>query len=174
MDTSILSIREWKRADSLVAAHPKVTDAQLRAADHLVDSTWNGIPPGATARRRVPLYVTGFIMIAVPSMLLSFGAALFARRGLLMRSLGLELVNHKREPAGRLRLVWRQLLIWVPLCALSFVPTVWWAAQDRVTPKAIAFCTVTCLLVAGSLFTTWRTPSRGLTERLSGTAMVPE
>ena len=44
-DTSVLSEKLWKRADSLVAAIPQVTVEQLRAADQLVDSTWNGVPP---------------------------------------------------------------------------------------------------------------------------------
>lgn len=172
-DTSILSSREWKRADSLVAANPTVSAEQLRVADRLVDSTWNGIPPGAFARSRdMPLIAA--VVLVVFALMCSLGAAAFARRGLIMRSMGLELVNGKGERAGRLRLVWRQLLIWAPLVALSLVPILWMVTRTGPPLKAIAFCVVSVSLVAASLVTAWRSPARGLTERLSGTTMVPE
>jgi hypothetical protein len=171
-DTSILSAKEWKRADSLVAAIPQVTVEQLRAADQLVDSTWNGVPPGSFSRER-DLPRIAVIMLMIFFSALSVATALFARRGLVMRALGLELVTRKGEPAGRVRLVWRQLLVWAPLIALSFVPMVV-ALQSRSIGKAVAFGAVAIGLVAVSIFTAWRTPARGLTERLSGTTMVPE
>ena len=113
------------------------------------------------------------IMLMIFFAVTSLAAAVFARRGLVMRALGLELVTRKGEPANRVRLVWRQLLVWAPMVALSFVPIAI-ALQSRWIGKAFAFAAVATALVAVSVASAWRTPARGLTERLSGTTMVPE
>ena len=102
--------------------------------------------------------------------MLSLGAAVVARRELPMRVLALEIVNQRGEPAGRLRLLWRRLLIWAPLGALALTPVALMAGS----PRIIAVGVVSRFAVAASLVTAWRAPGRGLTERLSGTMIIPE
>jgi zinc transporter ZupT len=89
-----------------------------------------------------------------------------------MRLLGLELVNGRGEPAGRLRLVWRQLLVLGPLVALAAAPVVYFASKTKAAGLTLGLAAG--VLVAASVLTALRTPGRGLTERLSGTRMVPE
>jgi len=172
-DTTELSVTEWKRADSLLTAIPAVPAEQLRAADQLVDSVWHGVPPGVLSTRRHLPYIAGMMLLAI-SLVLSVAAALFARRGLVMRVLGLELINHEGQPAGRPRLVWRQMLVWLPILALSSIPFIVWTMEGRTTRKTLLYTIVASLLLLVSVLTALRSPARGLTERLSGTTMVPE
>ena len=166
----VLTSREWARAESLLVAIPSVTPQALREADQLVDSTWHRRPPGELSRRTMmPIFgIVGFVAI---SALFSLLAALFARRGFAMRLIGLELVNARGEPAGRLRLVWRQLLILGPLATLSLVPLLLF---NSVSAKSIAVASFAVIAVVASAATALSQPSRGLTERLSGTRIVPE
>ncbi len=166
-----VSRREWALADSLVRTMPAASPDEVRQADVQVDQRWNGRPPGArNVTTLMPLFLgVAFALFAAIFAMLS---SLLARRGLLMRLLGLELVNRKGAPASRLRLAWRQLLIWLPLSALA-ITGVTIAAGNPGSTQLVIFG-VSLVLVAVATFTAWRQPSRGLTERLSGTLMVPE
>lgn len=160
---TVLSTKEWARADSILLAHPSVSADVLREADQLVDSTWHGSPPGEMNRRTMlPLF--GFLGFMIFTAVLSIGAALVARRGLAMRLLGLDLVNRRQEPAGRIRLLWRQLLILTPLGMLAIAPIIFLNKSSLLWSAVVAAAFV---LVVACIITALRTPSRGLTERLS-------
>lgn len=167
---SALSKQDWRRLDSILLAHPRVDATALRAADQLVDSTWHGAPPGQVGRRKlVPVFAfLGFVFFTAAFSLLS---AIFARRGLAMRLLGLDLVNQEGDPAGRLRLVWRQVLIVAPLLVVASVPL--FIVRGATVVQA-SIGVIACGFVVASILTALREPSRGLTEQLSGTRIVPE
>jgi len=99
-------------------------------------------------------------------------AALLVRRGMIMRLYRLELVDTRGEPAGRLRLLWRQVIIWLAPLLL------WFAAVGLVfagpTPKVIAIAIIGSVLMGMAAYFGLRTPERSLAERLSGTIVVPE
>ena len=162
---------EWRVADSLVAALPALSAAQRSAADRLVDSTWNGRPPGSPR----PVDILGIVILAMPLCLAAAAAllaALLARRGFIMRFFGLDVVTMGGSPAGRLRLFWRQAVTWAG-------PLLLWGGGaalllGRVTPRATAVAAFALLLLAATIYFIWRTPVRGLAERLSGTIVVPE
>lgn len=163
--------REWAVADSVVAAHPSVSAAQLSAADRLVDSTWKGNPPGVGK----PLVLLVMIFTAIPLLVTAiagFLAALLARRGMIMRLYGLELVDSRGELAGRLRLFWRQAVIWLAPLLLWFAAV--GLALGGATPVVIGSAVIGLALMGIAAYFGLRTPERSLAERLSGTMVVPE
>jgi hypothetical protein len=168
---AVLSKKEWERADSILKAYPSVDADLLREADLLVDSTWHGKPPGEmSGRGMVPFFAfLGFLFFV---MVFSILATLTARRGMAMRLLGLEIINRSGEPAGRLRLLWRQLLILGPLALMTVAALALLNAKPSLPKMALGVAAF--VLVIASVITALRTPDRGLTERLSGTRIVPE
>ena len=167
----VLTVREWQRADSAVASLANVSPAQLLDADRLVDSTWHGRPPGEIDRG-VGLSAITISMVVLLVAFFSLAAAAFLRRGFSMRVLNLEIVTADGQRAGRARLMWRQLLVLVPpllICAAG----VWAIFRGlSVAPVSLGVGALSVSVVA--LVTAWRNPARGLTERFSGTRMVPE
>lgn len=162
---------DWARADSVVAAHPNVSAVELAAADRLVDSTWRGNPPGAGK----PLRLLVAIFTGIPLLLTVLAgllAALLVRRGMIMRFYRLEVVDTRGQQAGRLRLLWRQLLIWIAPLLL------WVAAVGSAlggAPGAVIGSAVVGLALTGmAVYFCLQTPERSLPERLSGTVVVPE
>lgn len=162
---------DWARADSIVAAHPNVSAAELAAADRLVDSTWRGNPPGASK----PLTLLVAVFTAIPLLLTALAgllAALFVRRGMIMRLYRLEVVDARGNQAGRLRLMWRQVLIWIAPLLL------WIAAVGSALGGASAFAMGSAIvglaLMGMAAYFGVQTPERSLAERLSGTVVVPE
>jgi hypothetical protein len=168
---SLVNTSEWRIGDSLVQAIPSVSAAQLAAADRIVDSTWKGEPPESPR----PAETLSVVMIAMPiclSALAALLAALLARRGLVLRFFRLDVVTVRGSPAGRLRLFWRQLITWLG-------PLLLWGAGaalllGRVTPRATSLAVAAIVLIGAAIYFVWRTPVRGLPERLSGTIVVPE
>ncbi len=162
--------RDWTIADSVVAAHSVITPEQLAAADRLVDGKWHGIPPG----QRRPM---NMLMIVVPIVAFGFAAlaglltALFVRRGIVLRLLGLEIVTTRGAPAGRLRLFVRQMMIWSGPAAAAIAVVVISAGTTKPIPLAVA---VLGVLTPFGFLIGLKTPERGLAERLSGTIVVPE
>jgi hypothetical protein len=167
----MLDSADWRLADSVLAALPTVTPAQLAAADRLVDSTWQGQPPRSL--RPIDLL---FIVVVSTALSMPFLAglvtSLVARRGIILRVFGLDIVTPRGLPTGRLRLVWRHVVGWVAPLALC-VSLLIIVLRD-VTPAALAAAIVSGIVLAVSIYTGWRTPARGLAGRLSGTIVVPE
>lgn len=166
-----LTEQEWAVADSVAAAHPSVSAEQLAAADRLVDSTWKGNPPGVGK----PLELLVTVFTAIPLLFTAtagFLAALLARRGMIMRLNRLEVVDTRGEPARRLRLLWRQAVIWIAPLLL------WLAAVGLMfagaTPKVIGSAVIGLAFMGMAAYFALRTPERSLAERLSGTIVVPE
>ncbi len=170
--SAVLSVKEWKRADSVITAVPTVTPSQLLDADRLVDSTWHGRPPGELDRA-VMFPAIMLVTLVVFIGLFSLGAAAFVRRGFPMRVLNLEIATRDGHRAGRVRLVWRQVLVLIPP-ALLCAAVVTAAAKHGFTLLPVSLGAAALLLNAVALITAWRAPARGLTERWSGTRMVPE
>jgi hypothetical protein len=166
-----LSAKEWQRADSVLAAMPVVTATALRDADRLVDTVWHGRPPGEMNRAvAIPVFTVALLIVIFA--LTSVGAAAFARRGLMMRTLNLELIAPDGKPAKRLRLIWRQLLVIAPWLWLG-ADALWIVFKGANAPQ-LAVGAVGLALTILSLYSAWRAPARGLTERWSGTRLVPE
>jgi len=169
--SKILSAKEWKRADSVLAAIPVVTAADLQTADRLVDSVWHGVPPGEISRSlAVPLF-SGAVLVPAFALFALLAAAL-VRRGFAMRALNLELITPDGQRAGRLRLLWRQILVWVPWTALA--GSVSWIVLGRANAASLGIGALALAITAAMTLSALKTPARGLSEQWSGTRMVPE
>lgn len=168
-----INAREWRIADSVERAYPTVTPAALADADQLVDAVWGGHPPGRPDTRVViPLFTVAALVVL--GALCTLLAAVLARRGLVLRVMGLDFVTRTGATAGRARLAWRQLLAWGPGTMLVCGVAAWVLERRSVMPVAVALIVVGALLGVATLALAWRTPARGLAERLSGTRLVPE
>jgi hypothetical protein len=118
----------------------------------------------------IPVFTVALLIVIFA--LTSVGAAAFARRGLMMRTLNLELIAPDGKPAKRLRLIWRQLLVIAPWLWLG-ADALWIVFKGANAPQ-LAVGAVGLALTILSLYSAWRAPARGLTERWSGTRLVPE
>lgn len=151
--------------------HPTVSAAELAAADRLVDSTWRGNPPGAGK----PLTLLVAVFTAIPLLLTALAgllAALFVRRGMIMRLYRLEVVDTRGEQAGRLRLMSRQVLVWIAPLLLWFAAVRF--ALGGASVAVMGSAVVGLALMGMAVYFGLRTPERSLAERLSGTVVVPE
>lgn len=170
--TAGIAKREWELADSVVRANAMVSATQLTEADRLVDSTWKGRPPGV---KNVRWLIALFTAAAVSGFGAVFAliAAMTVRRGMVLRIMGLDLVTAAGRPAGRLRLIVRQVITWMPWTLLMV------GSLARLSARSIPAWTMPVLLLGIVLAViaialALRTPARGLAERLSGTRLVPE
>lgn len=167
---NLLSKQDWAVADSIVAALPTVSPDHLAAADRLVDGKWHGRPPGTIGPIERTMAFTLIIALVFPAFA-GFIATLFARRGVILRLLGLEIVTTSGQPASRLRLLWRQSVIWIgPV--LPIITGVAIAART-VSPMVLAFAILGALTPLG-IVVGLKTPARGVAEWMSGTIVVPE
>lgn len=170
--TAGIAKREWALADSVVRANPLVSAARLAEADRLVDSTWKGRPPGVL---NVRWLIALFTAAAVSGLgaVFSVIAAMTVRRGMVLRTMGLDLVTAAGTPAGRLRLTVRQVVTWMPWTLLTLGTIARLSA--RITPAwTMPVLILGLVLAVIAIVLALRTPARGLAERISGTRLVPE
>ena len=167
---------EQRLAKNILQRFPTVDSSEFRAARVLVDSTWQGRPPGmsvdllfrvigAVLFLFIPWFVAGCAIVI----------AILARRGALMRGFQLDIVTRDGEPAGRARILVRNLVTWAPIAA----PMVMYLAVDASSPAHAAFvmaATALSILVilAIGIWMSVRTPGRGPADRIAGTWLVPE
>lgn len=162
-----LTVREQRVFDSLLAAHPRPVPRDSVAADRRLLTELRATPPGMiTLGVRNAL---GFMFaMALMTSLITLTIAVVGRRGLMLRLLRLDLVDDSGAPATRWRLCLRHLLIAAPAMA-----GLWAVSLMRMQARASLYVMG---LVVGTillwLWSAWRTPSRSLFERLSGTWMV--
>ncbi len=99
--------------------------------------------------------------------------ALFARGGLTLRLVGLELVRADGRPAARWQFAARALLVWLPVVALLGLSV---TVQDRYPDWAVVHWGLWWLAVialAGYVVLALALPSRSLHDRLTGVYLVP-
>ncbi|MGH7654329.1 MAG: protein kinase domain-containing protein [Gemmatimonadaceae bacterium] len=167
---------EQRLAKGILKEFPVVDSADLRAARTLVDSTWRGTVPGTTVDlllRVVGAVLFVFIPWFVAACAIIMGIAM--RRGPLMRGFQLDIVTRDGTPAGRVRILVRNIVIWLPVAA----PLVMDLAVESVAPARAAFALdaatagMVALIAAGIALSIW-TPARGPGDRIAGTWLVPE
>ena len=168
--------RDVRLAQSILKKYPTVDSADLRAARILVDSTWHQNPPGVSVDQLVKV-IGAVMLVFFPWFVASCAIlmALIARRGPLMRGFGLDIVTANGEPAGRVRILLRNLVTWSPV----LFPFVLYAAIVAAPPATAAFAmegagVLVLIVVAIALWLGMRTPERGIADRLAGTWLVPE
>lgn len=101
--------------------------------------------------------------VFIPALL----AALLFRGGLVLRLANVTFVRRDGARASRLRVFWRVLVAWGPLC-LAILLCVTFGRGHPVLCQAIA-----CSVVGGLAILSVALPRRGLPDRLAGTWPVP-
>jgi len=168
--------REQVQRKVILARNTNVDSADARAARYLVDSMWKGVVPGVSPGnipKFIPFVLVGSVLILGAAISFMFG--LFVRRGPMLRGFQLDLSTKSGQPAGRGRLLVRNVVVWSVL--LAPLPVVFLAPQLSVPTLATAMTGTFALYLlvwTAALWRSYRTPSRGLAERLSGTWLVPE
>ncbi|HEX3724785.1 MAG TPA: hypothetical protein VHV08_01020, partial [Pirellulales bacterium] len=159
----------------IVAAHPHPSSEEVRAAEKnkivqaMVEGTKQGFGFFLEGLRTgvILMPLGGLSMVA----LLSLVAAVFFRRGLVLRTLGVEIVTANGRLASRGRTLWRSAIAWSPLL-LTPILMILLPPMVRGTPSFAWLAIVPAVylaLVAWSL----TMPGRGLHDRLAGTWLVP-
>ncbi|MFI5232469.1 MAG: protein kinase [Gemmatimonadales bacterium] len=153
-----------------------VDSAELHAARVLVDSTWHGVPPGTTVDLLVRV-VGAALFVFVPWFVAACAIvmAVVARRGPLMRGFQLDIVTKDGAPAGRARILLRNIVIWLPIVA----PVIMDLAVEAASPVGAALAldaataAITLLVLCGIGLSIW-SPARGPGDLVAGTWLVPE
>jgi uncharacterized RDD family membrane protein YckC len=111
-------------------------------------------------------FVTMWILFV---MLPGLAAAVFFRRGLVLRTLGVDYVARTGRPASRLRMLWRMILLNVPVA----LAPLWMAMLYPLVADAAAAILAVVAVVVAITVVSCLLPERGLADRLSGTYPVP-
>jgi eukaryotic-like serine/threonine-protein kinase len=167
---------ERRQRMAILARNQNVDSATATKARFLVDSVWKGKVPGngPDAIFNVIPFFVALTSLCIGAFI-SIVSGLIARRGPLMRGFQLDIVTADGAPAGRLRILARNIAIWymAVLCIAIFVV----ATRVPVATLAtllVVVATATAVVWLIAVASNLRSPSRGLAERLTGTWLVPE
>ena len=178
LNTSVLaqSPPDRRLSRNILKEFAVVDSADLRSARMLVDSTWRGVPPGTTVDLLVRV-VSAVLFVFVPWFIAGCAIliGLIARRGALMRGFQLDIVTSDGAPAGRARILLRNLVIWSPIVAPLVMDLAVEATAPAHAAAALDAATVVMafLLLCGLAMSIW-SPERGPGDRVAGTYLVPE
>ena len=174
---------QWADLDSVFMRLGPVSPADSLRAWQVVEQEWGGTLP----EQDLPsVRAVSFSIVTFHVVLLLTGAfvgllALFARRGPVMRSVGVEVVNRLGQPASRFRVLVRAIATWGTLTPL---PTLLMAIWGVLRPTGTLIHPVFWIggvasgisLTLGALvlaYGIWR-PTRGVGDLVAGTVTVPE
>lgn len=172
----VLAPSRQRRAAGLAQIHAHATASDVRKARFLVDSVWKGNPPSPVlSALSGAVFVSCFIGMLVG--MCAIAAAILFRGGLVMRLSGVELVTKEGRVGGRVRILARQLVVY-----LMAFPALFTLSAVQISRPIGGSLTVlgASLLVAASaasiayLYQAVRYPARTLADRIAGTYLVPE
>jgi uncharacterized RDD family membrane protein YckC len=163
-------------ANEAVKLFSAVDSTELREARVLVDSTWHGSAPGASVDLLIKV-VAAVMFVFFPWTIAACAIiiAVLARRGILMRGFSIDVVTKTGEPAGRLRILARNLISWSPV----LVPIVMYYTIMAAPVSLAAAAMYISIAAVGAAFGLglWMavtTTERGIPDRVAGTYLVPE
>jgi eukaryotic-like serine/threonine-protein kinase len=168
--------KDQRRRTAILARNKSVDSATARDARRLVDSVWKRRVPGSSPEavfNLIPLFTAG-AMICFGAFV-SIVSGLIARRGPLIRGFQLDVVTRDGAPAGRLRILARNATIWFTFV----VGIVIYLLSTRVPVSTLASVMIAAAVMSAlawlaGVASNLHTPSRGLSERLTGTWLVPD
>ena len=169
--TSMLSARERRTAEQIVARHGQPSVEALAAARAALgaDGELDDKPGNAKENWRDPMVMgptalSGFCLVAF----LSAAAAFLFRGGLLMRAFGIAVVRRDGSDASGWRMLWRACLAWVWL-PISAALTAFLNSSGY-SQYSIA---IVGLPLLGLVIWSAANRGRSLPDRLAGTWLVP-
>jgi hypothetical protein len=162
-----------KLAERIIAERPAPSAAELaqavsklkpilNEAAQFTDAAQTFSPAAIGSTQFVGIWL---IFVALPGLI---AAAVF-RRGLVMLAFGVDCVTRSGALASRPRMLWRTIVFNVPVLSAPLVVALVFPLVRELVPSLLA------VLAALALLTVWSSllPTRGLTDRLSGTYPVP-
>lgn len=129
--------------------------------------------------RRIPIGVFLGVLLFGPlcAALIEFIGSTLFRRSPTLTLFGIAVVSDKGQVATRGRLLWRWAIAWLPLALLLFV-ALWILAVKGTFELVVVLGSVAGVLAVASVVAITvhaiLHPSRGLADRLTGTALVPK
>ncbi|TWU42374.1 protein kinase domain-containing protein [Novipirellula artificiosorum] len=167
----LIPAAQQRLAEQIASEMPPPSDQQMTAATTQVKELL-GAPSTLIGFPVVPFAVLAglmqlLILIAIPSLLW----ALLFRGGPLLRVFGIVIVNGDGSRASRMRVLWRSVISWSPLL-LPF-PLLWILSNKETTAYLWSIPIITA---ASFMILSWVSaliPSRGISDRLAGTFLVP-
>jgi hypothetical protein len=178
VSTSLLgrSPPEVRLGKDILRDIPAIDSAELRAARVLVDSTWKGRPPGTSVDLLIRV-ISAVLFVFVPWFIAACAIVwgLTIRRGPLMRGFQLDIVTADGAPAGRARILVRNLVIWSPMLA----PFLLFSAVEAASQATAALVMTGVeagvgIMLIVAIVMAIRVPARGPADILAGTWLVPE
>ncbi|HJR33915.1 MAG TPA: RDD family protein, partial [Gemmatimonadales bacterium] len=182
---------EWPVVDSALRQYAGASAEESRLAAYTVDSVWRNQAKGPLrSTRRGPVLAIGAGVIGLMvAGVLALTAALLMRTGVGFRTAGIEIVTKTGRPAGRIRILLRALVVWLPLIVPVLVvssPAVayrvgralggWSRLRDTGDAGAGAVGLFSLLLLVFAIVSVavaLKNPRRGLADRIAGTHLVP-
>ncbi|HEV8410060.1 MAG TPA: RDD family protein, partial [Gemmatimonadaceae bacterium] len=167
---------ENRLAFAILKKYSDVDSADVRDARMLVDSTWHGSPPGTNVDLMIRV-VGAVLFIFLPWFIAvcAIVIAVLARRGALMRGFSIDIVTKTGEPAGRLRILVRNLVSWSPLLApIAICYAVLLVPQSAAALVFYAILGVIASAFVAGIWMAVTTTERGIADRVAGTYLVPE
>jgi uncharacterized RDD family membrane protein YckC len=156
----------------VVKTHTPVSPAELQNIDAMVDpSLQRHLNDGPT----VMIVVVGGFLIGtlVIVCVAQFISLLLFRTTLGQRLFGFAVVNRRGEPASRGRLLWRWLIIWLPLAVVVVRLALANATFQPMTTFTIAFLYVkTAIWLLCVAVAMWK-PENGIHDDIAKTRLVP-
>ena len=140
----------------------RLAAAEKTAAPFVEEALRQPAPPSVWM---IPSFQVGVLW---PFAIAGLVVSLVFRTGLIRMS-GLEVVTDDGDPAGRVRLVIRSLLMWSPILIAMLAQSLVIGVQ--LGPGIVSLAAIATM--AGGAFLTLWTPSRGPHDRLAGTWVVP-
>lgn len=164
-------------ADDIIRTTPRPTPTKLAEAHRLNAGHLERIAKNAKTSQSIQADNRWFFLVfnstlffvactVIPGLI----AALAARGGILIRSLGLVIVTTEGKPAERWRVFVRNLLMWLPAIVLPI--KILATMKFELANIHTELITLAVLYTIG-FFMVLKNPHRGLQDRLAGTCLVP-
>ena len=163
----LLDSMSRRLVDSLARSIPP-SPADSASAHRMIIRELGGTPPGMVstwALIAIEQIVDGAVDIWILCLLMAWAA----RRGVLLRRLHVEVIDQTGEPAGRLRLLLRQVVAGGPVLLLYTALSDPIAGLESTALPLLAGALVSWGVLAWSI---WRDPACSVMERMSGTWLV--
>jgi hypothetical protein len=160
-------------AERIIAERPAPSDEQLQEKLATMEPILKEIAEFRDASHELPPVAVGSIQFAGIWLIFVALAGLIAvgafRRGLIMLMFGVDCVTRKGALASRPRMLWRTIVFNAPVLLAPIVLALVFPLVRALTPSVLAIAGAIVVVAVWSALL----PARGLTDRLSGTYLVP-
>jgi uncharacterized RDD family membrane protein YckC len=162
-----------KLAERIIAERPAPSDEQLQEKLATMEPILKEIAALQQASHELPPVAVGSIQFLAIWLIFVALAGLIAvgvfRRGLIMLMFGVDCVTRKGALASRPRMLWRTIVFNAPVLLAPIVLALVFPLVRALTPSVLAIAGAIVVVAVWSALL----PARGLTDRLSGTYLVP-